>query len=627
MTRRGKPIASFLFIGPTGVGKTEMSKVLAEYLFSSRDRMVRIDMSEYADPSASVRLAGGAFGSEGILTSRVRESPFSVVLLDEFEKADPSCYDLLLQVLGEGRLTDAGGRVADFSNSIVIMTSNLGVETYRQEGPGFPGSAGGGSSAGGSSAGGGSAGGARLAREHFTEEVRAFLKPELFNRIDGIVCFLPLEEESILEIARRELDEIRKRDGIHLMGVELEVPDAAIRQLARRGFDPVFGARPLKRAIERELLVQLSEALNGPPGKTSRLTSILGLKRLLNPTRQNVPRHVRVEMADGRPRATVVPREDLPDGRKEGQETVRGCMDLRRALHRVKGMPAVLEVENEIYMLGRHPERRVGRALTAEELEEQSYLKELLTFQERLARILEQTSLLEEELLVSFFARGPAASSTAQGRLLERRDAWEKWLVDFYGFRRGGEDEITMAIFGEDVQSKLLLMKSYVNAVGPDAVISIARFVVDSEAHNKQEAGAGKGSLVSLRIADKTAFLDDPSAPAIGIALRISAPLAAPRFEPEAGLHVLVRGRKETRCLVDATQTPLEKYEPPPGIERRGALDGVRKKRRTYDLDQKRAADPELEETIAWTGGDFSGAIRALVEERLVRDAKAFVGL
>src|SRR5262249_30690931 len=139
LTRPHKPIASLLFIGPTGVRKTEMAKALADFLFGDPGRLTRLDMSEYADPAAVQRLIGGGFGAEGVLTSRIREQPFAVVLLDEFEKAHPLLFDLLLQVLGEGRLTDAAGRLADFCNAMVILTSNLGAESFQQGAFGFPG--------------------------------------------------------------------------------------------------------------------------------------------------------------------------------------------------------------------------------------------------------------------------------------------------------------------------------------------------------------------------------------------------------------------------------------------------------------------------------------------------------
>ena len=137
LARPGRPLASLMFIGPTGVGKTEMAKTLAEFLYQDRQRLTRIDMSEYADPSAIDRLIGIGGRGEGLLTSKVREQPFGVVLLDEFEKAHPRFFDLLLQVLGDGRLTDGAGRLADFRNSVIIMTSNLGTESFGRRAPGF----------------------------------------------------------------------------------------------------------------------------------------------------------------------------------------------------------------------------------------------------------------------------------------------------------------------------------------------------------------------------------------------------------------------------------------------------------------------------------------------------------
>ncbi|MDG2126314.1 MAG: AAA family ATPase, partial [Verrucomicrobiales bacterium] len=245
LNRPGKPLASFLFIGPTGVGKTELAKVLAEFLYNSRDRMIRLDMSEYNTPFSASRLVSdtGIGGREGLLTAKVREHPFSVILLDEFEKADPTVFDLFLQVLGEARLTDGAGRIADFSNSVIIMTSNLGAREYQRGSLGFAGDP------------------ARDAVEHFSTAVKAALRPELFNRIDRILPFLPLPREIIAHIIRREFSEIDARDGLGGHGTSLLVAPEVLDHLVTSGYDPRYGARPLKRAVERLLLQPAAELL------------------------------------------------------------------------------------------------------------------------------------------------------------------------------------------------------------------------------------------------------------------------------------------------------------------------------------------------------------------------------
>ncbi len=241
-----KPLGSFFFVGPTGVGKTELAKVLAEFLFGSRERMVRFDMSEYASEDAVPRLIGSAWkaDSEGELTRRVREQPFCVILFDELEKAHREVFDVLLGVLGEGRLTDAGGRSADFRNAIIIMTSNLGASRREMQGIGF------GQTAEPDSA-------ARL-EAHFVKEAEQFFRPEFFNRIDRIVAFRALDLDAVRRITRRELGKLLMREGVVRRNLLVETDDEVIEKLLTRGFHPLYGARPLQREIERMVILPLA---------------------------------------------------------------------------------------------------------------------------------------------------------------------------------------------------------------------------------------------------------------------------------------------------------------------------------------------------------------------------------
>jgi ATP-dependent Clp protease ATP-binding subunit ClpC len=233
-----KPLGSFLLLGPTGVGKTESALALTEFLFGDEKRMVRIDMSEYAAPGSAARLLG-LYGAEGVLTRRVREQPFGVVLLDEIEKADGSVHDLLLQLLDEGRLTDVTGRAVDFTNTVVVMTSNLGAETA------------------GKQLGFGEQAVASL-DVHYRSAAARFFRPELLNRIDHLVPYRPLDRPSVRLIVQRMLDLALGREGIARRGVAIRYEPPLLDLLADIGMDPRYGARPLKRAIEQRVVAPLA---------------------------------------------------------------------------------------------------------------------------------------------------------------------------------------------------------------------------------------------------------------------------------------------------------------------------------------------------------------------------------
>jgi ATP-dependent Clp protease ATP-binding subunit ClpB len=229
-----RPLGSFLFLGPTGVGKTELCKALAGFLFDSDDHMIRVDMSEYMEKHSVSRLIGAppgyvGYDEGGALTEAVRRKPYSVLLLDEVEKAHPDVFNVLLQVLDDGRLTDGQGRTVDFKNTVIVMTSNLGSHLIMQM-------------AGRPSAD---------IRDAVWVEVKQHFRPEFLNRIDETVVFHALDAQHIENIAKIQLRLLEQR--LEKLEMKLEVTPAALAELAKVGFDPVFGARPLKRAIQQRI--------------------------------------------------------------------------------------------------------------------------------------------------------------------------------------------------------------------------------------------------------------------------------------------------------------------------------------------------------------------------------------
>ena len=247
-----KPIGSFIFLGTTGVGKTELAKALAEYLFDDENMMTRIDMSEYQEKFSASRLVGAppgyvGYDEGGQLTEAIRRKPYSVVLFDEIEKAHPDVFNILLQVLDDGRLTDNKGRVVNFKNTIIIMTSNLGSNLIRDKFSQI------------------TADNREEIIERTELEVMELLKktirPEFLNRIDETIVFTPLTESEIAQIVKLQLDGVAKM--LHLNGIDLEYTPEAVRSIAAEGYNPEFGARPVKRVIQRKVLNQLSKDLLG----------------------------------------------------------------------------------------------------------------------------------------------------------------------------------------------------------------------------------------------------------------------------------------------------------------------------------------------------------------------------
>jgi ATP-dependent Clp protease ATP-binding subunit ClpB len=250
-----RPIGSFIFMGPTGVGKTELAKALAEFIFDSDQAIVRVDMSEYMEKHSVARLIGappGYVGYEegGYLTESVRRRPYSVVLFDEIEKAHPEVFNVLLQILDDGRMTDGHGRTVDFKNAIVIMTSNVGSQYIQQLG----------------------ATQREEMEKRITETLRATFKPEFLNRIDEIIIFQNLTADEIVKIVDIQIERLGRR--LADRKIDLILTDDSREFIAKKGYDPIYGARPLKRTIQQYIENPLSlEILKGHVAEGSRVSA------------------------------------------------------------------------------------------------------------------------------------------------------------------------------------------------------------------------------------------------------------------------------------------------------------------------------------------------------------------
>ena len=246
-----RPIGSFIFLGPTGVGKTELCKALAEAMFGSENAMIRLDMSEYMEKHTVSRLIGSppgyvGFEEGGQLTEKIRRSPYSVVLFDEIEKAHPDVFNILLQILDDGRLTDSKGRTVNFKNTCIIMTSNLGARhlTEKAKALGF---------------GTTVETGEEAAREKILDELKKAFRPEFLNRVDDIIIFNRLTADEIREIAGKMLASLSAR--LSSLGIDLRFDDSAVKEIASSGYDDTYGARPLRRAIQTKIEDMLSERI------------------------------------------------------------------------------------------------------------------------------------------------------------------------------------------------------------------------------------------------------------------------------------------------------------------------------------------------------------------------------
>ncbi len=360
-----KPVSSFLFIGPTGVGKTQAAKVLVKDMMGSEDALIRFDMNEYIDAGASARLIGDYYNPEGQLTGKIRYRPFGVVLLDEIEKAHPTVHDLLLQVLDDGRLTDSLGRTIDFSNTIIIMTSNIGASAIDQQ-----------------------LGYDTASRDDsaiYRKAVENFFRPEFINRIDRIVIFNPLQPPHILKIAKLQIRELLRRDGFVRRTTILNITKEALEWVAHRGYDVKMGGRALKRQIEKDLTSLSAEQLIVTESDNPIILEISLEKDHL------VPIIHTLEFADALPEGWLPELPDETKGRGFFHQLIRRVETIERKVK--KQEEAEEDKSSEVIVIGDD----------SQQLDWQYY-----DFKERITSLKQQLTTLSLGFRDKYFKDGPA---------------------------------------------------------------------------------------------------------------------------------------------------------------------------------------------------------------------------
>ena len=605
LSRPGRPIASLLLIGPTGVGKTEMAKALAEFLYRDRQRMTRIDMSEYADPSAADRLIGGP-GGEGLLTAKIREQPFGVVLLDEFEKAHPRLFDLLLQVLGEGRLTDTSGRLADFRNAVVIMTSNLGVESFGRQPSGF-----------------GRPDWTAAAPQHFVREVERFLRAEMFNRIDRVVTFVPLEKDTLHRIARRELRLIEQREGIRYRGLETHFGDSVVDEIVRRGYDLRYGARPIKRAVERYLLAPLAARLNEYSAETPLAVAVESDGRGIRVS-------VRGQRADGGSGAGRI-----PGGRQSLVPLAEQCVGLRRAAAETGRSRPITDLRNELFRLERTEQRlrkRELKGLPGMERELAGRLDVLRGMDRRMDEIWRGAVASEELALLSCYGEVELDADRTQKDLQARCGDLAALRLDLFGLQFDKPDYATFVIYGEENGWLLALAEAYhglfvqqgkvhayqLTSYSQPGPADTGRFPLgDRESPDPKLREQANGTRLQAEPFEGWGLYSSEPTPALrGIALCLDARLTWPRWSAESGLHELVyEANKRTAGLVHVSESRITGYRPPEKVDRKEGIGG-QDVRRVYNRPRKSVEDRLSGKRQRWSGSPAE-IIGAMAEERL----------
>ena len=449
------------------------------------------------------------------LGTRGPPAAFAVVLLDEVEKAHPQFFDLLLQVLGEGRLTDAMGRVADFCNAVVIMTSNLGAESYQRGVKGFS-----------EAVKPNDDSSRKRASQHFLKEVRAFVRPELFNRIDRIVPFAPLTEATVQRIAARELDKLKLRDGLKYRGITVNVADEVAQHLARKGYDARYGARPLKRTIERELLAPLAEQLNQRAADEVLVTEVTW-----DETGLRVQTAPQMDASGTRPLKSAVDQHLVY---YTGNATA-----LRVETQRLMRSAAMMDLQNQIYRLESLERRlRIAKWQNPEDIEAVAQLARLRKVEAAAKEFAQRISDLEDEAKLMIYGRSAGEPNKIAAAVTTARTDWEQLLLEFYSLRFAEPDKISVTIVSESTAHLFQLGTAYQKfAEAKKAQVELYS-VVKRPIAKKPKPGEVQAELELRKIEKPTTYLKQGVAAALMLRFRFCAPFIHARFADEKAVHL-----------------------------------------------------------------------------------------
>jgi ATP-dependent Clp protease ATP-binding subunit ClpC len=505
--RRQRPLASLVLIGPTGVGKTELAKSLAEFLFGSAQRLLRFDLSQATDALAVQRLIGSkAFGdSEGLLTARVREQPFSVLLLDEFEKADASFYDLLLQILGDGRISDGNGRVADFSNCVILLTSNLGAKA-RQKTLGF-------------------AQQAADDLQHYQRALQAFLRPEIYNRFDAIVPFESLAPEQIKKILQRELAQLKRRRFFLDTGTELSLAEPALAKLGELGFDAQFGARALKRAVETHVAQPLARMF----AVQKQVDDAMQAKAKREPHAYHCDSE---ELALKRIETNA---KAAPERDESARELALHAGALRRDLDALSGCEEVQSWSDERMLLEQQRKRaqKRKRDLTEREIERIAALSQAL---DRMHKARSRSEAIEDQCVVAALSGVGAASPT---ELAQARAELQPIKESLLRLRVRDPDTAQVALIADHAEFLLFLLTTYQSyAKQQKWTITLTHVIERPPAKSKSSESKVLRIIPTHTLKDAELILSEASSSYLGAVITLHGPLAALKMALENGLQV-----------------------------------------------------------------------------------------